>query len=521
LSPESTLCFFTTNMRFAMKIKNPRLTFACLIAFSILTIPLSGFAKDSALQVKCVDSAGNPVPNVKVEAFNLNTQKAKDKKSDDQGNAEFTKLDDGVYRVLGRKDGFAPALFEYAMLKESTESVTLKFSPGADKKFYFEDPLEEQKAIDLQRQGFEAYKQNKFADAEKLFNESLEISPSNPDTLYFCGVSCLQQSKFDQGVEMLKKAATISDALKTLPSQPASSSNHFEQIHQNVEMLLKRMPAIKGESLLKQRKYDEAIAQYTEAVKSDPGNAEYYANLAIALTNAKRFDEALTAIDKAIQLKPDEKGYATVKSSIAARKENAQIDKAQAILDEGKKLLQDGDAAGAIKKFEEAKSMVPEDRQSPLWTQIGKAQAKLNQPEAAVASFRKSIELAPADKVAEYRNTLAQYYLDNKQYEDAVDVLADPKIAGSTNPEQVLLDLAKKTKDRDPKLAETALERVLKTNPDNADVCFELGQMYYADGKEKDNRTKELLTKYVEIGKDPGKIENAKGMLMLVNKRSK
>ena len=63
---------------------------------------------------------------------------------------------------------------------------------------------------------------------------------------------------------------------------------------------------------------------------------------------------------------------------------------------EGNKLLQDGDAAGALKKYEEAKGMIKEDRQAPLWMQIGKAQAKLNQEEAAIASFKKSLELAPA-----------------------------------------------------------------------------------------------------------------------------
>ena len=165
--------------------------------------------------------------------------------------------------------------------------------------------------------------------------------------------------------------------------------------------------------------------------------------------------------------------------------------------------------------------MVSQDKQSPLWRQIAKAQVKLNQPDAAIASYKKSIELAPADKVAEYRDSFAQYYLENKKYEDAVDVLADPKTAGTKSPEQVLLDLAKTAKNKDPKLAEAALERVIKTNPANADAYFDLGQMYYADGKEKDIRTKELLTKFVEVGKDPDRIENAKNILIMINRRTK
>ncbi len=505
-----------------MKINSCRLIFVCFVAFSLLFIALPGFAKDSALQVKCVDASGNPVANVKVVVFSLNNQKTKDKKSDAQGVADFAKVDDGVYRVIGRKDGLVPAFYEFVLLKESTESVTLKFESGADKKLYFEDPTANQQAMGLLREGVDAYKQSKFADAEKLFMQALDINPSNADALYYCSVAMLQQGKFDQGTAMLNKTLQLSNALKSLPSpgQPGSP-NPYEQIAQNVQGLLKKLPAIRGENQLNQKKYDEAIASFSEAIKGDPQNSEYYANLAIALTNAKKFDEGMAAVDKAIQLKPGEKSYVTLKGSIAARKENAVLDNAQVFMNEGNKLLQDGDPAGAIKKYEQANSMVSQDKQSPLWRQIARAQVKLNQPDAAIASFKKSIELAPADKVAEYRDSFAQYYLENKKYEDAVDVLADPKTAGTKSPEQVLTDLAKTAKNKEPKLAEAALERVIKTNPANADAYFDLGQMYYADGKEKDIRTKELLTKFVEIGKDPDRIESAKNILIMINRRTK
>jgi len=164
---------------------------------------------------------------------------------------------------------------------------------------------------------------------------------------------------------------------------------------------------------------------------------------------------------------------------------------------------------------------VAQDKQSPLWRQMARAYGKLNQEDAAVAAFKKSIELAPADKASEYRNSLAQYYLDGKKYDEAVEVLADPKAAGSQSPEQTLLALAASSKNKQPQLAEAALERLLKVNPDNTDAYFDLGQMYYADGKEKDSRTKELLTKYVETGKDEAKLESAKNMLIMINRRTK
>ena len=504
-----------------MKMNRCRYLFVCIISLSVLFCALPSYAQNGTLQVKCLETSGTPSQNAKVVIVNVINQKAKEKekKSDAQGVAEFAKLEDGVYRVFARKDGFAPALFEFALLKGSSESVTLNLVAGADKKLYFEDPAEEQRANQFLRQGLETAKQNKYEEAEKLFNQALEIKPSSVETLYFYGAASITADKFDRAVELLTQAVKISDALKTLPSAVAANPNPYETVLRNANQVLKQMPTYRGESALRQKNWDLAIKIFTDAIKDSPDNPDNYYNMAIALTNTGKMDEALAAADKAIQLKPGEKSFLDLKNKIGVRKENATIDKAQAIMLEGNKLLQDGDAAGALKKFEEAKSMIKEDRQAPLWMQIGKAQAKLNQEEAAIAAYKKSLELAPADKLGDYRKAFAQFYLDGKKFDEAIGVLADPKAEGS--PEQILTDLAKTWKNKEPNFASAALEKVLVLNSANADAYFELGQLYYIDGKSKDSRTKELLNKYVEIGKDADKIQGAKDMLVIVNKRSK
>jgi tetratricopeptide (TPR) repeat protein len=495
--------------------------FVFLVSSLFLFAGLPAFAGDGALEVKCVDASGGPVPGVKVVIFHLQSQKQKDKKSEAQGIAEFTKLDDGAYRIIGRKEGLAPALYEFAVLKGSRESVVLKFEPGADRKLYFEDPATEAQAFELVKQGLEAYKQKKFPDAEKLFAQSLEVNPANPEAFYYQAVSMIQQAKFNEAVEKLNQCARLASVFMTLPSPSPSGPNPYEQTYRNAQNLIRQMPIFKGENALRQKQYDVAAEEFRAAIKTDPNNPEFHANLAIALTNAKKFDEGLEAVENAIRLKPSEKAYADLKNQISARKENMKLETAQSLMDEGNRLLQGGDAAGALKKYEEAKGMVPPDKQSPLWRQIGRSQAKLGQQAAAVESLKKAIELAPADKVSEYRNALAQHYLDAKNYEASLDVLTDPQSAGSQSVEQVLTSLAQSMKNKDPQFAEAAMERILKLNPDNADIYFELGQMYYADGKEKDSRTKELLTKYVEIGKDAAKVQSAKDLLIMVNRRSK
>jgi tetratricopeptide (TPR) repeat protein len=477
-----------------MKNKNVSgLVLFCALIFSVLSSAWPVFAQNSELQVKCSDSSDAPAQNVKVTIIHLNTKKSKDIKSDAQGLAVFGKLDDGVYRVAGHKEGFVPSLFEYVLLKASKESVVLKFAAGEDKKLYFEDPELERNAAVLLNQGSEALKQGNAAEAEKFFSQSLAINPFAVAANFYYGVVLLQQAKFDEGANALKKAMSIANMLKTLsPAGTADKPNINERIIENAQKQLEQIPVIKGDAAFKQQKFDEAIAIFSEGIKNFPNRPELYAYLARALTQAKRNDEALTAINKAIELKPEEKTYANLKDTIVLRQKSAVIDKAQSIMDEGIKLLEAGDAAGALNKFQEAKGMIPPDRQSPLWRLIGRAQAKLNHPEEAAAAF-----------------------------EEAINILIDPKAVGSKTPEQVLEELAAKMRGQEPMLAEVALERVIKLNPDNADAYYALGTIYYSEGKANDKRTKELLSKFASIGTDAAKLEETKGMLLIVNRRLK
>ena len=258
-----------------MKMNSCRYLFVCIISLSVLFFALPGYAQNGTLQVKCLEASGTPSQNAKVVIVNVINQKAKEKekKSDAQGVAEFAKLEDGVYRVFARKEGFAPALFEFALLKGSSESVTLNLVAGADKKLYFEDPAEEQRATQFLRQGLEAAKQNKYEEAEKLFNQALEIKPSSVETLYFYGAASLTVDKFDRAVELLTQAIKISDALKALPSAVAANPNPYETVSRNAKQVLKQMPTYKGESALRQKNWDLAIKIFTDAIKDSPDNS--------------------------------------------------------------------------------------------------------------------------------------------------------------------------------------------------------------------------------------------------------
>ena len=57
------------------------------------------------------------------------------------------------------------------------------------------------------------------------------------------------------------------------------------------------------------KRYDEALTETQKAVELEPNNAEYRNSLGITLHNMKRYDEALIEKQKAVELEPDNKMY--------------------------------------------------------------------------------------------------------------------------------------------------------------------------------------------------------------------
>ena len=323
-----------------------------------------------------------------------------------------------------------------------------------------------------------------------------------------------------------------------------------ETVIKNAETQLNLIPWLKARTASIANRFDEAIALYDEAINANPQNADIYVEKASTLINAgvdakdvknneelagRYIADANASISKALELDSRHAlalnlqqmlrsagGGESVSAATAAKnKEAAQtalgkeaLERMQSLAEEGDKLLRSSDAAGALKKYEEANALTTGTLPA-IWLRIGQAHALLKQDAEAVAAFKKGIELAPADQLEAYTNALVNFYRSTNRMNEAVDLIANGR-----NPESQLMAIFNnnKTNPETAAWATAAIERVVKLNPANMDAVFELGQTYYLD--KNDSAAREMFTKYIENGKDAEKIQIVKDFLTILDRRS-
>ncbi len=520
----------------AMKSLTWKSLLGICVAFCVLT--LAGVvlaANNNTLIVKCVDEAGKALPGTKVEITALRDPKWQDskglakwenKKCDNEGVARFEKLDDGAYRVVGRPEGRAPGFYDLAGLKGGSQETVTIVCPAGDptKKLFFEDPAALSQAKQLFDQAMPLLQGGKFAEAEQQLRASLAINPSSPDTLYYLAYSLLQEKKWDDAVSTLQKDQKIVNALvDTPPAKDAKGQpmpNQFIPVQQGIEKMISMVPSLKlkveANEELNKKNYKQAITLYQEALKLAQGDPDSYYNLALAYAYDNQFDAAQQNLDKAIELKKDDQGYLDLRKQLQQR---AALAKVKEVLTQADAAYNTKDYTGALKKYEESLPMLPDQKsQASIWDQIGKTRTQLGQTDDAVQAYKRAIELDPA-KADTYKQDLTRHYqvvgqqlLNKKMYDQAFAAFAE----GGINLFKQGQEWAQKDETAD--LAILAFQQVLKTDPQNSEVYYELGMVYWLSKKDP-KLAKENLSKYVELGKDQTRIGQAKDIITIIDKK--
>ncbi|HEX6309750.1 MAG TPA: tetratricopeptide repeat protein [Longimicrobiales bacterium] len=138
-----------------------------------------------------------------------------------------------------------------------------------------------------------------WSGAEVEFRTAIDLSPSNADAYDFYGRLCGAMGRFDEAVELVRRA-------------------------QQLDPLAHRTDL--ANALLRAGRYDEAVAEATRAVEFESGNDRAHATLGWAYLKQGRTAEGLAELERAVALAPDTLQW------------SAQLGQARALA---------GDAAGA------------------------------------------------------------------------------------------------------------------------------------------------------------------------------
>lgn len=251
--------------------------------------------------------------------------------------------------------------------------------------------------VDLAGVAADLMRQNRLAEAERLFRTLADQDPRNADALHALGLIAHRMGRGDQAVELLTRA------LRAAPGSPAILCN-------------------RGLVQASRERFKEALADYDRALALNPLFAEAAFNRANALGRMGRLPLALQAYDKAISIDPGRAPWRAARAELLLRMERQEeavtgfrdavgLDPglAAAHAQLGDLLLRRGELDAAAEALSQALALNPADAVSAF--NLGNAHRRLGRIEAAVESFGRAVEIDPVLAMAHQNRAVCRMLL--------------------------------------------------------------------------------------------------------------
>ncbi|MGI0495510.1 tetratricopeptide repeat protein [Alkalinema pantanalense CENA528] len=254
---------------------------------------------------------------------------------------------------------------------------------------------------------------------------------------------------------------------------------------------------------------EAALKDLQQAVEIDGEDSEYWFDLALTCQNLKRYDEAITAYQKAIELNPK---FAYPHNGLGAvyyyqKRYDEAISAYQKAIELDPKYASPHYNLGNLyqehKRYDEAitayeKAIEIDSKFAPAHNNLGKIYQELKNNTLAIQSYHQALEspdLFSAHTFA-YSN-LGDIYREQEEYDEAItayrkSIELDPKYA---SPHNNLGNLYQEQKQYEKAIV--AYERAIELDPKNAMTYYNLGILY----KEQEQYDKAIVAyqKVIEI----------------------
>ena len=322
--------------------------------------------------------------------------------------------------------------------------------------------------------------------SELLWTHSLSLTPANTFARNNLGNALVKDGKFDEAIAQYRKVLEIN---------PGSAETHNDL----------------GGALFSQAHIDEAVAQYRKALEIEPDFMEARNNLGLAYFTKGETDEAIAQYRRVLQSKPEvpgvryNLGLATVArfnlgnalikegkfdEAIAQYRMALEInsDSAKAHNGLGMALFSQAHMDEAIAQYRMALEIEPDYVQAR--DNLGLAYFRKGETDEAIVQYRKALESKPGDPATHYNLGLALFIKGETdqaiaQYRKTLESQPDSAETPFTAEARVSLGTALFTKgETDEAIAQ--YRKALQGAPDNAEARNNLGSALSTKGEFKE-----------------------------------
>ncbi|MDQ2842558.1 MAG: tetratricopeptide repeat protein [Acidobacteriota bacterium] len=356
---------------------------------------------------------------------------------------------------------------------------------------------------------------NQFGPAEKELNTALHLQPDDPYPHFYLVMLYLATSRDQQAVEQVKPSLPLLVNDRDTAFQLGKACFRMNRTDQAAS-IVNRLDSGDGFTLDERRElanlffekhsYLEAAEQFRRIVSADANSWENKFNLAVALLNAKKADEAIKILGPLAAERPNDaktvsllgsayEGANKMPEALEAYKREAYANpqESDGYLDYTRLLMD-------LARYDEAQQFVAAGLKVvrepyPLYMRLGSVQMMASKYDQARESFQRAVDEHPEISVGYV--ALAQICFKTGQNEQAAKLLADAR--QKLKPDFLLeyyygLSLDRLGKQGD---AVTAFEKAVALNPDVAEIHFELGKLYF--GTNRIDEARAQLEKSIQI----------------------
>ncbi|MDT8318179.1 MAG: tetratricopeptide repeat protein [bacterium] len=177
------------------------------------------------------------------------------------------------------------------------------------------------------REGAAYVKSGNYEGAIASFEKALELDPQNEGANFNRAYTLQQMERYDEAVEGYMRILTVKETAKPLfmlgviyenkkdynnaawfyqKAHDKAPSN--KRIKAGLDRMNEELKPVKellaeGASLLKEKKYAQAVAKFEKASLKDPANYKTHCNLGLTYLSSARYDSAIAAFNRCVEIK--------------------------------------------------------------------------------------------------------------------------------------------------------------------------------------------------------------------------